>query len=68
MKQSLWAVISKPGRRTPLAFNIVGFLSVLVGSCLSLTDYGGSWLPLVGLILWLIGEGGLLRSLVDGQE
>lgn len=56
-------MLSKSAYRSYLIMNIVGVVFVFIGWFLSHTDYGKTWLPLVGMILWLIAEGILIRSL-----
>jgi F0F1-type ATP synthase assembly protein I len=45
--------------------NIVGIICILFGWFLDELYGGNSWLSITGLILWMIGEGQMLRSLKD---
>ncbi|MFH1830611.1 MAG: hypothetical protein ABH871_07535 [Pseudomonadota bacterium] len=64
MKNNFWSVLSIPQRRTHLILNIAGIIMVIVASFLQELGLLSAGLLTAGVILWLIGEGGLLRSFI----
>jgi len=63
-------LLSDKKYRTSFILNIAGIIFAIIGWFLNelyLADkliFGGSNLQMVGIILWLIGEGNLVRSLL----